>query len=196
MIHLTHSFPRASPAPSLPTDDEFSPSLSSTSTEIGLPASSSAQPHPTHSFIHSHHPFFYTHSFTHSFTYPYPYLDPPSSGTPTGLASPSNPPRPQRVPPSDFNHKSSLVVIIFAAIGGIIALFFLAYFTRQAIAYSRLPRQNMQLTAAGRQELVQELDGYAHRRRQSCLAPPPPYEHAPPYESFSPQQPVCEDNPC
>jgi hypothetical protein len=80
-------------------------------------------------------------------------------------------------------------VVIFAAIGGTIALFFLAFFTRQAITYSRLPRQNMQLTTAAREELVREMAGIADRRRQSFLAPPP-YERAPPYESFSPHQPV------
>jgi len=201
-----HSSVGALPSPAPPTstddddddDDGFSPSPSSSTTEIGLPASPSTQPFPTptHSFTlthtHAHHSFLYTHSFTH----PYPFFDPPSSVSPTGLASPNNG-HPHRVHSSEYNHKSSLVVIIFAAIGGTIALFFLAYFTRQAIAYSRLPRQSRELTATGRQELVQELVGYAHRRRQSCLAPPPPpYEHAPPYESFSPQQLDCADNPC
>jgi len=47
-------------------------------------------------------------------------------------------------------------------IGGSIALFFLALFTRQAIAFTRLPRQNMELTTAGREELVQEMVGYAY----------------------------------
>jgi len=80
------------------------------------------------------------------------------------------------------------------AIGGIIALIFLALFTRQAIAYTRLPRQNMALTPAEREELAREMAGYAEmadRRRRSFL-PPPPYERAPPYE-FSPHQPVSHE---
>ncbi|KAI0000018.1 hypothetical protein BJV77DRAFT_1064155 [Russula vinacea] len=104
--------------------------------------------------------------------------------TPYWLSSPQN--SPHRV--NDHNPKS-LVALILAAIGGTIVLFFLALFTRQAIAYARLPRRNMELTAAAREELMQELAGCADRRRQSCLAPPP-YEHAPPYEALSPHQPV------
>jgi hypothetical protein len=42
----------------------------------------------------------------------------------------------------------------------------------------------MALTAAEREELAQEIAGYAEmadRRRRSLLTPPPPYERAPPY---------------
>ena len=122
----------------------------------------------------------YTHSFAQPFTHSF--TDPPSSVSPTGLSSPQN--SPHRV-----NDHKSLVALILAAVGGTIVLFFLALFTRQAIAYSRLPRRNMELTATAREELMQELAGCADRRRQSCLAPPP-YERAPPYEALSPHQPV------
>jgi len=51
----------------------------------------------------------------------------------------------------------------------------------------------MALTGTEREELAQEMAGYAEmadrRRRRSFLSPPPPYERAPPYE-FSPHQPV------
>ncbi|KAN0126706.1 hypothetical protein V8E52_000346 [Russula decolorans] len=162
-------------------------SPSSPSTEFSLLASSSTKPDPTLSFTHPHHHIFYTHSFTRSF------FDPPSSVPPTGLTSPHN--SPDRVIPSQHIHKN-LVIIIIAAIGGAIALIFLALFTRQAMAYTRLPRQNMALTAAEREELAQEMAGYAEmadRRRRLFLSPPPPYERAPPYE-FSPHQPQCNTN--
>ena len=159
----------------------FSPRLSSP-TEIDLLSPLDAKPYPTHSFTH-HHTILYTHSFAQPYTLSFP--DPPNSvSPPTGLSSPQN--SPHRV--NDHNPKS-LVALILAAIGGTIVLFFLALFTRQAIAYARLPRRNMELTAAAREELMQELAGCADRRRQSCLAPPP-YEHAPPYEALSPHQPV------
>ncbi|KAF8484622.1 hypothetical protein DFH94DRAFT_240181 [Russula ochroleuca] len=183
LIRFDNDSSVSSPAASLSatsTDDGYLPSLSS-STEIGLLTPSDAKPYPTHSLTH-HHTILYTHSFAYPFTQSFP--DSPSSVLPTGLSSPQNPPPRAH----DHNHKS-LIALIFAVIGGSIVLFFLALFTRQAIAYSRLPRRNKQLTAAAREELIQELAGCADRRRQSCLAPPP-YERAPPYESCSPHQPV------
>jgi len=159
------------------TEDESS----SPSTEFGSLPPSSTKPDPTHTHTRSHH-------HTHSFTQPFPFLDPPSSVSPTGLTSPYNPP--DRVFPSQHIHKN-LVIIIFAAIGGTIALIFLALFTRQAIAYTRLPRQNMALTAAAREELAQEM---ADRRRRSFLTPPPPYERAPPYEFSTHRQSDTNDS--
>lgn len=164
------------------TEDRSLSRTPSPSTEFGSLASSSTKLDDTLSFTHPHHHnhIFYTHSFTQSF------LDLPSSVPPTGLTSPHS--SPDRVNPSQHIHKN-LVIIIFAAIGGTIALIFLGLFTRQALAYTRLPRHNIALTAAEREELAREMAGYAEmadRQRRSFLTPPPPYERAPPYDTNNP----------
>ncbi len=103
---------------------------------------------------------------------------------PTGLPSSYDPPPPVSASDPGLAHKN-LAVIVFATIGGIIGLIFLALFMRQAIAYHRLPRHDVALTAAEREQLVREMaEAASRRRRQSCPIPPPPYEHAPSYESL------------
>ena len=102
----------------------------------------------------------------------------------TALPSSYDPPPPVSASDPGLAHKN-LTVIVFAAIGGIIGLIFLVLFMRQAIAYHRLPRQDVALTAADREELIREMaEAASLRRRQSCPVPPPPYEHAPSYESL------------
>jgi hypothetical protein len=161
----------ASPAACLPassTDDDSSPgSLSSmeTSTLASSPATQ------THSSYRIHH-------FTHSSPFP------PASAPTT---SPHN--SPLAFPPSGPGHQS-ITVYIFMIIGGIVGLILIALCTRQAVAYSRLPRHNTVMTVAEREQLVEEMAGYVSRRRceSYLVAPPPPYEHAPSYESLTPHE--------
>lgn len=165
------------PAASLPatsTDDSL-PSRSSSPEE----ATSAAPPPTRHSSHTAHHSSSYTHSSTHSF------LNPPAAAPTTGLTSPHDTPYTHR--PSSQAHKS-LTVVIFASIGGVIVLFFLAFCARRAIVYSRMPRHSTVLTDAERARLVQEIaeitESASRRQRHSLTAPPPPpYEHAPSYDS-------------
>ncbi|KAI0005155.1 hypothetical protein BJV74DRAFT_329542 [Russula compacta] len=177
MAH-THSFNFSSVA-DLSTTAVSSPA---TSTEDGSSSDTrfiSSGIYTAHSLYTAHHTLSYTYSSTPTF------LDQSPTSVPTlGSTSPYDPP--PRLSPFHQGHKG-LAVIVFVVIGGLIGLVFLALFTRQAIAYSRLPRHNVGMTTAEREQLVREMANYAGRRqRQSCVVPPPPYERAPSYESLSP----------
>jgi len=164
----------ATPVVSLPTtstDEDPLPSHSF-STESRSLSSLSAN----HTLHHSDHS--YIHFSTQS---PFHQAAPtPSSGLPSPHDS-----TPYFPPPSDagLSHKQ-LTVVIFAIIGGIIGLVLLALFTRQAIAYARLPRHNITMTTAQREQLVREIAGYSRTAQRRSVPPPPPYERAPPYESW------------
>ncbi|KAH9179545.1 hypothetical protein EDB89DRAFT_490522 [Lactarius sanguifluus] len=173
----------ATPVASLPvtsTDDDSLPSRSSSPAE----ATTAAPPHAKHTSHPAHHPPLRTHS--HSF------LNPPAAppAPTTGLTSPHDSP-PSRHPSSQA-HKG-LTVIVFASIGGVIGLFLLALCTRRAIAHCRMPRHTVVLTVAERAQLVQEIAEYAESAsRRQCHSltgpPPPPYEHAPSYDSLTPHR--------
>lgn len=181
---------RTSPAASLPTtstDVGSLSSLSSSHTDIVTAAS----PPIRHSSLSSHHSDSQTHSlsYDHSLSFAnsptHPFLSTPAPSPPTGLTSPHD--TPYSHPPSSQAHKS-LTVIIFAFIGGTVALLFLALFARRAIAHIRLPRHTAVLTVAERAQLAREIAEYtesATRRQRHSLTgpPPPPYEHAPSYDS-------------
>lgn len=89
---------------------------------------------------------------------------------------------------SSHSHKTT----VFASIGGLIGLIFLALCVRRLIIHSRIPRQNTVLTDAERARIVREIAECesASRRYWQCHSrtgsatgpPPPPYEHAPPYD--------------
>ncbi|KAH9045261.1 hypothetical protein EDB85DRAFT_2137344 [Lactarius pseudohatsudake] len=153
----------ATPVTSSPvtsTDDDSLPSRSSSPAET----TTATPPHAKHSSHPAHHSPLRTHS--HSF------LNPPAPTT--GLTSPHDSPPSDH--PSSQAHKS-LTVIVFASIGGVIALFLLA----------------LLLTIAERAQLVQEIAEYtesASRRQRHSLTvpPPPPYEHAPSYDSLAPHR--------
>ncbi|KAI9467161.1 hypothetical protein BJY52DRAFT_1182622 [Lactarius psammicola] len=173
----------ATPGASLPatsTDDDSLPSRSNSPAD----AATATPPHAKHSSHPAHHSSSHAHSPTRSF------LNPPAAAPTTGLTSPhDSPPSPH---PSGQTHKS-LTVIIFASIGGVVGLLFLALCTRRAIAYCRMPRHSAVLTVAERAQLVQEIAEYAEsasRRQRHSLTglPPPPYEHAPPYDSLAPHR--------
>ncbi|KAF8265860.1 hypothetical protein EI94DRAFT_1734370 [Lactarius quietus] len=92
--------------------------------------------------------------------------------------------------PSSHAHKR-LSTIIFASIGGVIALVLLALCMRRLIIHSRIPRQNTVLTDEERARLVREIAECeaASRRYWKCHGPPPPpYEHAPSYDLLPPGQ--------
>jgi len=149
----------------------------SSSTETSSPASS--QTTYSHSTHHHHIPF--TPFFPHSFQFP------STSAPSTGPTS-----SPIAVPPSVQVHQSPTVYILII-VGGLLGLVLIALCTRQAITYTRSPRHNVAMTAAERQQLVQEIAGFAQmasrRQRESCwVSPPPPYERAPSYESSAPHQ--------
>ncbi|KAH9060974.1 hypothetical protein EDB87DRAFT_1613044 [Lactarius vividus] len=169
----------ATPAASLPatsTDDDTLPSRSSSFPE----ATTAVPPHTKHSSHSAHHSPLRTHSHIHSFLNP---LAPTA-----GLTSPHDSPPSHH--PSSQAHKG-LTVIVFASIGGVIGLFLLALCTRRAIVHCRMPRHTVVLTVAERAQLVQEIAEYAEsasRRQRHSLTgpPPPPYEHAPSYDSLTP----------
>jgi len=145
------------------------------SEESLLPSSASA----ASTYYPSHHNLFLSNTLFSA----QPSLHLANPTPPTGLPSSYDPPPPVS---ASLAHKN-LAVIIFATIGGITGLTFLALFIRQAIAYHRLPRHVVALTAADREQLVREMaeaEAASWRRHQSCPIPPPPYEHAPSYESL------------
>ncbi|KAN0135061.1 hypothetical protein V8E53_006952 [Lactarius tabidus] len=91
--------------------------------------------------------------------------------------------------PSSYAHK--LFTIIFASIGGTLALLFLVLCVRRLIIHSRIPRQNIVLTDAGRARIVQEIaecEAASQRYWHSRKPPPPPYEHAPSYDLLVPRE--------
>lgn len=167
---LVHTSPVASlSAESTDDDDDLLPTATPTYTR-----------HSSHSV---HHTFSHVHSPTHSFVN----LPPEST---IGLTSPHD--SLPFNPPSSHAHKS-MTIIIFASIGGVIGLFFLALFTRRAIVHSRLPRHNVALTESVRAQIEQEIvectEFASRRQRQSLTAPPPPpYEHAPSYDPMMPHR--------
>ncbi|KAI9447892.1 hypothetical protein H4582DRAFT_1897014 [Lactarius indigo] len=175
----------ATPVASLPAtstdDDDSPPSRSSSLAE----AATAAPPHAKHSSHPVHHPPSFTHGYTHS--YSHSFLNPPAAAPTTGLTSPHDSPPTNH--PSNQTHKG-LTVIVFASVGGIIGLFLLALCTRRAIVHCRMPRHTVVLTVAERAQLVQEIAEYAEsasRRQRHSLTgpPPPPYEHAPTYDSLT-----------
>jgi hypothetical protein len=178
----------AASLPVTPTDDDSLPSHLSSPAEVVT----AAPPHTRHS---PHSP---QHSHTHAYSFPYPhntthlathsFLNPPAAEPTAGLTSPHD--WPHSHPPSSQAHKG-LTVIIFASIGGVIVLLFLALCARRAIVYCRTPRHNAVLTVAERAQLVREIAEYtesaSRRQRHSLIGPPPPpYEHAPSYDSLTP----------
>jgi hypothetical protein len=177
------------PSPGFSTNDEslvtYPPSFVETHLAPSLtghsPNSSHTAHHFTHTFLYPPTSISTTAHLTHSFFYL------PTSIPTSGLTSPHD--SPQHLLPSSQTH-TSLTGIIFAAIGGFTGLVVLALLARHAIAYSRLPRRTATLTTIERQQLARELAGYAQtaigRQRQ---LPPPPYEHAPAYESLTQHEP-------
>ena len=160
--------------PATVTEDVPRPSRSFSPTEARLLSLPSTK-YTTH-----HHVLSYGHLPTHSS------LHRPTSVPPTGLSSPHDTPpyAPSLGSDGGGGHKHP-TVIIFAAIGSTIGFIFLALFMRQAIAYCRSPRHNAGLTTAEREQLVREMaENATQHQGQSYLAPPPPYERAPSYESF------------
>ncbi|KAH9965787.1 hypothetical protein BC827DRAFT_1179844 [Russula dissimulans] len=152
------------------TDDD-----SSSSSTASTPTTDS---HSTHTH---HHQIPYTPYFPHSFQFP-------STSAPS-ISPTSHPDSPIVVPPSVQAHQSPTIYILII-IAGIVGLGLIALCTRQAIAYTRSPRHTVAMTTVDRQQLVQEMAGYAQmanrRQRGSCLvSPPPPYERAPSYESLT-----------
>lgn len=92
----------------------------------------------------------------------------------------------------------SYKTVIFTSIGSFIALVFLTLCVRRLIIHSRIPRQNTVLTDAERARIVREIAEcesasrrywQSHSRAGSATGPPPPpYEHAPPYDLLAPRQ--------
>jgi len=174
--------------PTTSTDEGSLPILSSSHSDAAI-ATPPLTRHSSHSFHHS-----FSHAHTLSY-YPIPsfanrpthsFLDPPAAALPTGLTSPHD--FPHTNPPSSLAHKS-FNVIMFASIGGIIALALLALCARRVIAHIRTPRHAAVLTAVERAQLEREIAEYtvsATRRQCHSLIgpPPPPYEHAPSYDSL------------
>lgn len=170
------------------TDDGTLPSLSHTENATDAPPLTR---HPSYS---SHYSYSQTYSLSYDYSPSYtnsptqPFLNSPVTAPPTGLTSPHD--FPDSHPPSSQAHKG-LTVIIVASIGGTVALLLLVLCARRAIVHSRIPRHNAVLTVVERAQLMREIAEYAEsasrRQRHSLTAPPPPpYEHAPSYDSLMP----------
>lgn len=182
-------------AASLPvtsTDHVSLPNLSSSHTEAAIAAPpltghSSHFPHRSHSHTQS---LSYDHILSIANSPTHTLFNPLATEPPTGLTSPHDLPGSHL--PSSQAHQS-LIVAIFGSIGGTVALLFLVLCARCAVIHSRIPRHNTALTVTGRAQLVREIAEYAEyasRRQRHSLTvpPPPPYEHAPSYDSLMPHR--------
>lgn len=195
-------FTCTSSAASLLAASTIDDTLPGTSSSPAEEAPTAPPPHttrrPLHSANHSLHSANHSHTYSHlhtpshsrpyNTTHSHSFLNPLAAGPTSGLTSPHDLPHTHLR--SSAAHKG-LTVIAFATIGGFIAILFLALCARRAIAHCRTPRHTAVLTVAERAQLVREIAEYtesASRRQRHSMTvpPPPPYEHAPSYDSLTP----------